>query len=189
MVKLGFIVEGDTEKMVLERSEFFSHLRERQIVFVEEIINAKGNGNLLPHNITPYTQVLHDKGATHIIVLSDLDNDKCVTLTKQRIDPQHVHHVVISRTAIEAWFLADTTAMCKYLGDDRFICEQPESYRNPFDEIVALRKEKSNRGVSDKKFLARAMGSCGFSIARAAEHPNCSSARYFMDTVSRLTGK
>ena len=68
MVKLGFIAEGATEKIVLESEDFKSFLTELKLDFIPEVIDAEGNGNLLPHNIEKHSQILFDKGATKIII-------------------------------------------------------------------------------------------------------------------------
>lgn len=44
MVKVGFIVEGETERIILEKSDFFNHLQKLNIAYVEDVVDAKGNG-------------------------------------------------------------------------------------------------------------------------------------------------
>jgi len=58
MVKLGFIVEGATEKIILEQSDFFNYLSSLKIDFIGDVEDAEGNGNLLPHNIEKHTGTL-----------------------------------------------------------------------------------------------------------------------------------
>ncbi len=187
MVKLGFIVEGATEKIILEHSDFFSYLDNLQIDYIKQVIDAEGNGNLLPHNITAFTKVLEGKGATHIIILTDLDKEECITNTKARIAPLPDQFVTVSIKAIESWFLADSEAMGKYLNDPAFTYDNPEAVRNPFEEIKALRKMKANKGLTDKKILANSIvHKCNFSIHHAAQHPNCSSAKYFLATIAQV---
>src|SRR5258705_6527726 len=100
---LGFIVEGDTEKMILESPDFKNFLNTLHIEYIPEVVNVKGNNNLLPHKIIGHTQILIDKGATQIIILTDLDDDKCVTETKSRIKSLENQIVIISVKQIEAW--------------------------------------------------------------------------------------
>ena len=50
VVKIGFIVEGETESLILNSDNFKAILSELNIVSVG-VINAGGNKNLLPHNI------------------------------------------------------------------------------------------------------------------------------------------
>ena len=91
MVKLGFIGEGTTEKIILQSESFRQYLLSNEISFVENVIDATGNGNLLPKNIEGFVNRLKDDGATAIIILTDLDEDKCISLTKERIDPEGKH--------------------------------------------------------------------------------------------------
>ena len=187
MVKLGFIVEGATEKIILEHSDFFSYLTGLKLDFISEVIDAEGNGNLLPHNILPLTRTLEDKGATQIFILTDLDDDQCITNTKERISPLPHHIVTVSIKAIEAWFLADTVAMGNFLKDPGFTYEQPEAVINPFEEIKSIRLAKNNRGIGSKPILAQLMIRSSFSVQRAALHPNCNSAKYFLEMIKRVS--
>lgn len=190
MVKLGFIVEGATEKIMLEKSDFFSHLKSLHLEVFNEVINAKGKGNLLPQKVSEYLDKLNDNGVTMAFILSDLDEDKCITETKNRISAKENQIAVISVKEIEAWFLADTSAMRSILRDSQYYCDSPESIAKPFDEIKNERLKRINRGVDDKKILANLMiKNHGFSILKAAQHPNCHSARYFLKKISEATGK
>ena len=188
MVKLGFIVEGDTEKIILESDNFIKLLEKLRINFIPEIINTKGNGNLLPHNIEKHSQLLIDKGATKIVILTDLDEDSCITLTKERIKPLENHIVVVSVKQIESWFLADTLAMRTFFSDETYEEQNPESHLIPFVEIHRLKLEKVGSGIGKSKIkLANTLvNRVDFSIERAAEHPNCSSAKYFIDKIKQV---
>lgn len=187
MVKLGFIVEGATEKIILEQSDFFAHLRTSGIGYIPEVIDAKGNGNLLPHNIHPLSLILTNKGATHILILTDLDNDQCITNTKARIAPLHNHTVIVSVKVIESWFLSDTSAMRTFLDDPTFAYTDPENVANPFEEIRTIRMSKQGIGVSGKVVLANTMvKKCNFSILNAAKHPSCNSAKYLLNKVAEI---
>jgi hypothetical protein len=151
MVKLGFIVEGETEKIILEQSDFFNYLQSLNIAYIAEVIDAKGNGNLLPYNIIPHTKVLEDKGATQIFILTDLDDDQCITNTKQRISPLAHHVVTVSTKTIEAWFLADSVAMGAFLKEPSFNYDFPENLSDPLEEIRSLRIAKTGRGFGNSK--------------------------------------
>jgi hypothetical protein len=187
VVKLGFIGEGATEKKILE-SDNFRHLLSRlNLQYIPEVIDAKGSGKLLPHNIIPYTEILKDKGATHILILTDLDEDQCFTLTKERIAPLDIHTVTISVKKIEAWFLADTITSRVFFNDPSFYCQYPEDHTVPFDEIKKLRLEKIGKGTGDKKILARSFITCGFSVENAAQHENCNSAKYLIRKLQELS--
>ena len=139
---------------------------------------------MLPHNLAAYTGILTDKGATHIFILTDLDDRKCVTLTRGRIDPAPGHTAIVGVKTIESWFLADTAVMARLLDDNNFYCPQPQLIDNPFEEIKTLRMVKTGRGVTDKKVLANTLvRKYGFSIVNAAAHPGCSSAAYFLKKI------
>jgi hypothetical protein len=189
MVKLGFIVEGATEKIILEQSDFFSYLSSLKIDFIKDVENAEGNGNLLPHNIEKHAGTLASKGATDIFILTDLDRDKCITETKKRINPAANHIAVISIHEIEAWFLSDTEAIRKCINTPDYACTNPESIAEPFDEIIGLLKTSTGRGIGrhGEIRLVKRMLRNGFSIRKAAEHPNCNSAKYFLKKIKELT--
>jgi hypothetical protein len=180
-VKLGFIVEGDTEKILLDSPEFKSFLFSQNISFVDPVINAGGNGNLLPHNIIEYIDVLKQKGADKIIVLTDLDEAKCFTEVKNRIDGQDLI-ICIAKKKIESWFLSDTNALSSLLRA-RESCEFPEDVINPFEYLSERRQFHQGRGFGDKKILAKLMLRNGFSIENAMDHPNCPSAKYFYNKL------
>ncbi|MEP7169569.1 MAG: hypothetical protein ABI855_09400 [Bacteroidota bacterium] len=184
---LGFIVEGDTEKMILESPDFKNFLNTLHIEYIPDVVNVKGNGNLLPHRITEHTQILLDKGATQIIILTDLDDDKCITETKNRIKPLANQIIIISGKQIEAWFLAHTDAIRQFLRTGVYTCENPETYSDPFEEISQLRLQYCNRGIQDKLPLARLMvNKNSFSVLQAARHPNCNSAKYFIEKIKGI---
>ena len=186
MVKLGFIVEGHSEKILFRSDAFSNYMKSLNIDFIPEIIDAKGNGNLLPHHISEFTEILKDRGATNIFIITDLDNDECVTKTKERIDSPD-HQCIISRKTIEAWMLADTEAMRNFLGSEDYICTDPESFDNPFEEIKKQRKYYRNKGLNDKKMLARNILGCGLSFEKIAANPACSSAQYFHKKLIQLS--
>jgi hypothetical protein len=187
LVKLGFITEGATEKMILESADFRNLLSELRIDFIPEVIDVVGNGNLLPHNIEKHSQILFNKGATKIIILTDLDHDVCITRTKQRIQPLENHIVVVSIKQIESWFLSDSSAMRNFLRTANFDNSNPELHSNPYEEIKNMRIAKINQGLGSKIFLASIMiKHNGFSVRNAAEHPNCISAKYFLDKIKQL---
>jgi hypothetical protein len=187
VVKLGFIVEGQSEKIILERSDFFPMLKALGIDFVPNVINANGNGNLLPKHRESYSRILQDQGATLIIILTDLDEDKCITLTKQRIKPDPVERVFVSVKAIEAWYLADTEAMRSLLVDPSFEAQDMESISLPYEYLRQLAVSKTGRGLPDKAILARRIiNSHRFSLPRAAQHPDCHSARYFIQKLKSM---
>lgn len=183
--RLGFLVEGSTEKKILEGTDFFQFLKANKIECVRSVTDAEGGGNLLPHKREAHIDLLIRKGATKIIILTDLEDAPCITSVKDRITENKTNLIiVIALRKIESWFLADTDAMRAYLESPDFTCDDPESIRKPYEEIKKLRMEKRGMGTSSKLTLAKAIISDhNFSIERAAAHDKCGSARYFLKTV------
>ena len=130
---------------------------------------------------------MQKKGATTIFILTDLDKDKCITETKNRISATGNHIVTVSIKEIEAWFLSDSKVIRKYIGDSNYTCDSPESVDEPFEKIRSARLSKSGRGVSTKTILANAMVRNGFSILNAAKQPQCDSAKYFLKKIKELS--
>lgn len=188
MVKVGFICEGDVEKLLVESQNFQDFLIKSNIQCVRPVINAMGNGNLLPHNIVNHRKNLLENGSEIIIILTDLDNDLCFTLTKERIEPHENEIVVISKKQIEAWFLADSISMSNFCGQDYYF-EFPEKETIPYDTIrkELLRITERGYGKNAKLRFADKFIQNGFSIENAAKHPNCPSATYFINKLKNLS--
>lgn len=186
MVKLGFIVEGASEKTILKSSMFRSLLAKLGLDFVENIIDATGGGNLLPKHLEDQVALLKMAGATRILLLTDQEDAPCISSIKARINPDGVHIVIIAVKAIEAWLLADTAAISTYMKQN-FQCEKPEIIDKPFQFIKAEKLRLTGRGVNDKGQLCSRMLASGFSLEAAAAHPNCPSAKYFLDKLKSLT--
>ena len=187
MVKVGFIVEGETEKLLIDSDVFQTLLMDLQLECVSEAIDARGNGNLLPHNIIPFRETLKDKGAEHIIILTDKDDDACITLTRQRVSERENQMIIVAVKKIEAWFLADSQTMSCLLKED-YVFENPEQENVPYDTISALIYDKTGRGIGGSKpKFAKNILRKGFSLTRAAAHPNCPSATYFLNKLTQTS--
>lgn len=187
-MKLGFIGEGETEKLILSSVAHFAYLDALHLQYVKNIINATGKDNLLPHNLPAYGKILIEQGANVIIILTDLDVNPCVTQTKTRIQAPENHILIVNRKKIESWFLADTSAMRNLLNDAQFEFEKPEDATDPYKEIKTLRMQKVGRGIPSKVVFAKYMiDKCGFTIQKAAAHPNCSSAKYYIQKLQSLS--
>lgn len=137
MVKVGFICEGDTEQILLGSDKFRNFLTSRKVESLP-VINAKGSGNLLPHNIDGYLERLEKQGAEVIVILTDLDDDICIARTKERISARKQDIVVIAVKKIESWFLACSPTMQQLLGQPGFHFDDPENENDPFETINAL---------------------------------------------------
>lgn len=190
MVKIGFIVEGDCEKLVVEAQNFRDFLKHNGFELVTPVINAEGGGNLLPHNIEPFVQQLQGKGADKIFVLTDLENDDSPEIVRKRIEHEKTEFAFIAVKALEAWFLADTEAMRKFLKTETFEGErQPENTEGmPWDRLSVIAKEtevKQGRGTNKVLFAKKMVKHWGFSIENAAKHENCPSAKELVDYFSQ----
>ena len=182
MVKVGFICEGDTEKIIIESDSFKIFLKENNLQFVKAL-DATGNGNLLPKNITPFINNLLEEGVEKIFILTDLDEDRCITKTKERISAPSNIIVIIAVKKIESWFLADSNTL-SLIFKENFSVENFENELDPRQVLKELFLKKTNRGIGDSKPLfAKRMINNGFSIPNAALHPNCLSAQYFISKL------
>ena len=186
MVKVGFICEGETEKIIVESENFKQLLIQNNCVFLKAI-DATGNGNLLPKNISPFINVLIDEGADKIFILSDLDLDECITKTKLRIDAPESIIVIIAVKQIESWILADAILLSNIFNEP-YLFAYPERENIPRETLRKLFIEKIQRGIGNSKpKFAYSMVSQGFSILNAANNPQCYSAKYFIKKLESLS--
>lgn len=188
MVRVGLICEGKTELNLFLSSNFKQLLSSYNLSLIK-VINAKGSGNLLPHNIEAYIKLMEKNGANKIIIQTDLDQDECKAKTIDRIKPRQQDVLVISVRKIEAWFLADTQIMQKFLKDNKFHFQFPEK-KNPFDTInnfflKSSGKRFENRVAGKIKLVTRLLD-LGLDISRAASHPNCPRAKYFVNKLIQI---
>jgi hypothetical protein len=189
MVKVGFICEGLTELILLQSAPFRQLLASLNIERLN-VINAEGSGNLLPHNIEGYIARLEKEGAEAIVILTDLDEDICVTRTKERISARKQDFVIIAVKKIEAWFLASSLAMQNLLTDPGFNFPSPENEKDPFGTINDLLITHTGRGVGKKragkiKLVTRLLEQ-GLELSQAAAHPDCPSARYLINKLAKI---
>ena len=176
--KIGFICEGATEKLLVDSLNFHEFLATYNCKSVFSV-DAEGNGNLLPRNISPFIKTLHAKKAEFIFVLTDLDDDQCITQTKERISAPAEVTVIISVKAIESWFLADSKLLTEMCGK-AIVFETPEKERNPFKTLRAVFTDNNVRGLGPTKTVAaKKLLDSGFSLLRAHEHDACNSLKYF----------
>jgi len=192
VVKIGFVVEGDTEKLLIESTNFRNWATQHNIEIGIPVINARGGGNLCAKNIEKYidtclTQVQPDK----LVVLTDLECEPCIIQVKQRIGDERVTKIFVARKAIEAWFLADTEAMCSWLENPEFSENFPEeTVAMPWERLREVGKtyHRRKRGVGNSKpmFAGKLIKTFHFSIEQAAAHPNCQSATYFLEKLKEI---
>lgn len=183
MVKVGFIVEGDSEKIVIESEGFRRFLADCGFKLVTPVINAKGGGNLLPRNIQPYLDRFNGLDVDRICVLTDLEDEPSVEVVTKRISHAHINVVFIAVKALEAWFLADTAALAIWLGQTH-VEEFPErTQTKPWDRLKEIANLHGSRGPGANKvqFAKRMVKNYGFRVEAAASHPACPSVQQFYD--------
>lgn len=189
MVKIGFIVEGDSEKVLIESQGFKAWARAQGVEVCTPVINAKGGGNLLPHHIQPMLAQFQTSAPDHIVILTDLEDAPSVADVRVRITEQHTNLIFVAVKALEAWFLADTAAMRRWLGEENFVEEFPEATPGmPWDRLKAVAKERGKRGPGLNKviFAKRMCGALQFGVGEAASHANCQSVKEFCDALIEL---
>ena len=193
MVTVGFVVEGESETLLVRSEVFRQWLREDcNLEVVDPVVNAAGSGNMCSRNIGDHVKILRTSAnPDKVVVLADLDPDKrvpCVQVRKEIIGSQDIDLVAIARKAIESWFLADTEAMRRWLGDDTFCEAAPETLAGmPWDRLKELR-DKEGRGPGRDRFVftRKFIRHHRFDVRRAARHDQCPSARYFVNRLCAL---
>jgi len=191
VVRLGFIVEGHTEKIIIESPRFADWLNKQGLALVRPVIDAEGGGNLLPQKISPMVKTLNNVKVEHIIILTDLERDPEISVVKQRIANEYTDLIFIAVKAIEAWFLADSKAMAQWLSCHDFYEENPEQTVDmPWDRLrdIANTYQQQGTGKSKPAFAKRMVKHYGFDIEQAANHVNCPSAKFFCNGLIKLTG-
>ena len=189
MVRLGFIVEGDSEKILVESAGFKSWANAQGLEICSPVINAKGGGNLLPHHMGPMLTQLARTAPDHIVVLTDLEDASDVAAVKARITDTHTQLIFVAVKALEAWFLADTQAMRSWLKQPEFLELTPEQTPGmPWDRLKDIANEHGARGPGSSKviFAKKFCREHNYQISNAAGHPACQSAKVFHDTLIGL---
>jgi len=186
MVNVGFIVEGWTDKIVVESTNFREWLESVDLCLVKPVVVSEGIDAMKSSTLSTLLRKQSDH-VDRIVLLVDLDPDHritCITERKTLIGSCGVDLVVVARTAIESWFLADTEAMRCWTGNAEFYETCPEATPTPWKRL----KEVGNRGPGRAKpaFVRRFTRQHGFAIDRAAKHPCCPSAQYFVERVTAL---
>lgn len=189
MVSVGFICEGESDSILYQSETFYKFLEQLNIRRIS-VINSKGGGNLLPHNIAGYIDSLEKQGAEKIVIITDLDDAPCITLRKEQIDARPEDVVIIAVKELEAWFLADSITMKRLLRLQHFTFQLPEEELEPLDTINNLLTHYTGKGIgksgSAKSKLAKRMLNFGFDFYKAADHPNCPSARYLINKLKQI---
>lgn len=184
MVKAGFIVEGASERIVVESAMFRTLLQSCDYELVTPVIDAKGGGNLLPQNIDAFLARLDKAGVERIFILTDLEDEARVATVRDRIAHERIDFVFVAVKALEAWYLADSQAMNAWLKTADFYEPNPEATPDkPWERLrqIAFDLQKRGPGSSNVFFAKTMVKSCGFAIEHAAAHPACPSAKELVD--------
>lgn len=190
VVKVGFIVEGDCDRIMVESQQFRRWLHvECGLELVQPVVDATGGGNLLEPNLPQHVELLRKQSnPDKIVVIADLDPDTqvlCITKRKDLIGTVGIDLVLVAKTAIESWFLADTCAMQAITGNPQFIESNPEQHADSWARLKNVLVAETGRGPGPSKpiFAKNFVHRHGFDLSRAAAHPACPSAAY---AVARL---
>lgn len=125
----------------------------------------------------------------HIVILTDLEDAPSVESVKARITTQHTELIFVAVKALEAWFLADTEAMRRWLKVPDFFEPAPEQTPAlPWAHLKEVAKSNHARGPGQNKiiFAKRMCETYGYQVAHSANHPSCFSAQNFHDALVRL---
>ena len=184
-MKIGLIVEGDCERIILKSDIFRETLRQNNLELVADVVNIGGKGNLKNRKIQSQVEILRSKGTEKIIVLRDLEDLPSIATAKNEVYQAPDIIICIEVKTLESWFLADSETLSTIF-KSRFYFEYPETENRPIDKLKFFSLQFTNTGIGDKKIFARKMVKNGFSIQRAAQHPNCPSANYFLNKLQSL---
>ena len=189
MVKIAFLVEGQTEEILINHLNSIGWFEQFGIEIIANI-NVEGNGNFCSHNIKKFISQANTLNPDKIIILTDLECDPCIESTKSRLGDCQDCVVVVTKKAIESWILADTQLMRKLTKNEEFYYEFPESTASlPLDEIKNILNNHNARGVGPSKprFVSRAIRD-GFDINNISNHPNLQSIKYFTEKLKQIGG-
>ncbi len=192
MKRIGFLCEGASE-IVLIRSRMFQEILNELGLTSVGAFDIGGRDNLVNENqiVNKKINILTNLGAERIFVLSDLEFDPCISSYKKKIyNYSNLIIHIVSVRAIESWLLSDSTTLSNLL-KKRYYFEYPESTPGlPLNELQKIFIKETGRGLGIgyrkpkimKKFIHN-----GFSLKEASNHPNCSSVKYFLNRLKKLS--
>jgi len=180
MVKVGFIVEGRSDFIIIKSDKFQNLLRYKlNLESDESLIRIAHNRPFMKTNLKDLTGSLEKEDIDYLFILVDQDNDKCPLDTKQELieyrDNSHhskgSHIYIVMTREMEAWFLADDELNFEYDG-------QSENLSNP-SKVVGKKIGTSNHvRIADKI-------KDSFSLERAAK--NAPSAKRFLEKLEQCS--
>ncbi len=191
MVKVGFIVEGTSDFIILKSDKFQNLLKyELEIETDESLINIARSRSRLKANFVSLVRNLQKQNVDYIFTLVDQDDKEelrkntgysppdCPIVVVNEIksfrDNRNYIFIensfVIMTREMEAWFLADDNLSFRYEGE-------PEDIFNPSDivgeQLGTLSHVKIANRLKDR-----------FSLVRASE--NSRSAKRFLDKLKEI---
>jgi len=183
--RIGFIVEGDSELIVLKSQRFNEFLTNLEVVS-EGVFNAEGSGNFVNENykVRSFVNIFNDKGVGTIVILTDLENQPCLVNYKSslhKFDDKQI--IIIAVKAFESWFLADSNTLSNILERPLSYCRPEATDKLPYETISDLYMYFLRVGPGTKVKLAKQMVNNGYTLQNSIAHPHCSSARYFFESL------
>jgi len=191
MVRVGFIVEGTSDFIILKSDRFQNLLKyELEIETDESLINIARSRSRLKKNFVSLVRNLQKQNVDYIFTLVDQDDKEeqkknrgyrppdCPIVVANEIqnfrDNRNYifeeNSFVIMTREMEAWFLADDNLNLNYDGN-------PEEILNPSDIV------SEQLGTSSHVKIANKLKD-KFSLVRAAE--NSRSAKRFLDKLKEI---
>ncbi|MCD4729894.1 MAG: DUF4276 family protein [Bacteroidales bacterium] len=193
MSKVGFIVEDKPYQKFIESENFIELLSNLNVELTGVHKSPNGRDCFFSENgdIQSFVKILKDKETDYIFILIDKEDDPCISFSKGRIHvyEQNIQINIIAVKAIESWFLADSETLSCIFNVNNYQYNDPEGMtEKPFEILKSeFIKNREGRGISKKRNLhATKMINNGFSLENAAKHPNCPSAKYFLQKLSQL---
>ena len=194
MVKVGFIVEGNSDVIIIKQSKSLKNLfNDLEIIFDDELVlNARNKPSLKKNFVGLYNNLIK-KGAEIVFILFDQD-DKEEQKRNKKYKPKECPLVavkelqnyrdnknyvkknqvfIVMTREMEAWFLADKNLGFNYDGN-------PEEILNPSDLVAAQLGIKSHIRIANRV-------KDNFSLVRASE--NSKSARRFLEKLKQIANE
>ncbi|RLD59623.1 MAG: hypothetical protein DRJ05_06145 [Bacteroidetes bacterium] len=191
MVKIGLIVEGNSELIVYKSPSFIKVLDGFNLSLLK-VVTPGGRPNFFrKEQIEKYCNELFDEGADKVFLIIDKETGNAsLSEIKEKIYNCNTENqiLIIQVMTLESWFLADSVALSKAF-KKKFSFDYPEKVDNPY---LVLKNEfisKTGIGLGPKESTMPAqkmVRKFGFSIENVAKHPNCPSAKYFLKKLSEL---